>query len=215
MPRVQAEACELLGTLFPNARILIVTRGFRSMLMSAYSQFVRSGGEVPLAQACAEAKKETKMLAQWNYDFLIDLYRKEFGYSNVIVLPYELMRDDAAAFLGEIARRLGLDEVGAPPGRPNPTLSPIELAWYPWLARRVRSLPLGRSGRRRARQFYLQAAMSNRLRWPIALLQRIRPLPPVTDAPLTPELMQEFRGFASSLREEPLYRAYARDYLFD
>jgi hypothetical protein len=214
MPRAQTEACELLGALFPNARILIVTRGFRSMMMSTYSQFVRSGGEEPLVRACAEAKREPERLAQWNYDFLIGLYRKEFGDSNVIVLPYELMRDDTSAFLGEIARRLGLDDVGVPPGRPNSSLSPIELAWYPRLARRIRSLPLGASGRRRAWQFYVQAAMTNRLRRPIALLQRLWPLPPVTDGPLT-ELMQGFRGFASSLRDEPLYRAYARDYLFD
>ena len=57
--------------------------------------------------------------------------------------------------------------------------------------------------------------MTNRLRVPIALLQRLRPLPPLTDATLAPELIDGFRGLATSLCDEPLYRAYARDYLCD
>jgi hypothetical protein len=32
----------------------------------------------------------------------------------------------------------------------------------------------------------------------------------VTDALLTSELIDGFRGFASGLRDEPIYRAYAR-----
>jgi hypothetical protein len=215
LPSAQAKACTLLAALFPTARILIVTRGFRSMLMSTYSQYVRTGGEDSLAGACAKARRVEGSLTQWNYDFLIGLYRKAFGDLNVIVLPYEMLRDDAAAFLGEIATRLGLADIGVPPGRPNPSLSPIELAWYPPLTRLVRSLPLGAWGRRKAWQLYVQAAMTNRLRVPIALLQRLRTLPAVTDAPLTPEMMEGFRGFATSLRDEPLYRAYARDYLFE
>jgi hypothetical protein len=134
---------------------------------------------------------------------------------NVIVLPYELLRDDAVAFFGEIARRLGLADVGVPAGRQNPSLSPIELTWYPRLTRLVRSLPVGAWGRRKAWEVYVQAAVTNRLRISIALLRRLHPLPPVTDAPLTPQMMEGFRDFATSLRDEPLYRAYARDYLFE
>ena len=211
MASAQTEVCESLCALFPNAYILIVTRGFRSMILSSYSQFVRTGGDESLAWVCAEAERQEP----WNYDFLIGLYRKAFGDSNVIILPYELLREDAGAFLGEITKRLGLANIGVPPGRPNPSLSPIELVWYPRLTRRVRSLPLGAWGRRKAWQLYVEAALSNRLRAPIALLQRLRPIPPLTDAPLTPERMNGFRGFATSLRDEPLYRAYARDYLFD
>lgn len=207
----RGEACNLLAALFPNARILIVTRGFRSMSLSSYSQYVRTGGDEPLEWLCAAAGKAGA--DSWNYDFLIGLYRKAFGDSNVIVLPYELLRDDAAAFLGEITRRLGIADIGVPPGRLNPSLSPVELAWYPRLARRVRTLPLGAWGRRKAWQLYVRAAFVNRLRVPIALLQRLRPLPPIVDVPLTPELLEGFRGFARALGNEPLYRAYARDYL--
>jgi hypothetical protein len=216
MPDAQTRACELLAALFPTAHILIVTRGFRSMILSSYSQYVRSGGLESLAALCASGgSAAAAKQAPWNYDHLIGLYRRAFGEAKVILLPYELLRDDAAAFVGEISRRLEIADTGVPPGRLNPSLTPIELAWYPRLGRRVRSLPLGARGRRQAWQFYVQAAMTNRLHIAIALLQRVRPVPPLTDAPLTPELMQNFHGLASSLRDEPTYRAYARDYLFD
>ena len=52
---------------------------------------------------------------RWNYDLLIGLYRQAFGGSNAIVLPYELLRDDERRSSGEIARRLGLADIGVPP----------------------------------------------------------------------------------------------------
>jgi hypothetical protein len=212
----QAEVCGMLAALFPNAHVLIVTRGFRGMILSSYSQYIRSGGTESLEALCTLAGTEAGAnLAPWNYDFLIGLYRRAFGDAKVIVMPYELLRDDAAAFLREIARRLGLNEIGVLPGRPNPSLSPVELAWYPRLARRIRALRLGARVGRKVWRLYVEAAMTNRLRRPIALLQRLRPISPATDAALTPELMAGFRGFANGLRDDPLYRAYARDYLLD
>jgi hypothetical protein len=216
MADAQTRACELLAELFPAAHILIVTRGFRSMILSSYSQYVRTGGQESLGELCGRmrAAAAAKQLP-WNYDFLVGLYRCAFGGEKVIVLPYELLRDDASAFFREITRRLGLIEISVPVGRPNSSLSLIELAWYPRLTRRVRALPLGERGRCKAWEWYMRAAVTNGLRRPIALMQRLRPLPPVTDAPLRPEQMQNFRGLATLLREEPLYRPYARDYLFD
>jgi Sulfotransferase family len=215
MPKAQTQACKLLAALFPGAYILIVTRGFRSMIMSSYSQFVRTGGAESLAWFCGiTGRADPGSLTPWNYDFLIGLYREAFGDANVLVLPYELLLDDAEAFLGEIAKRLGLADTGVLPGRLNPSLSPVELAWYPRLARRLRSLPLGAWGRRKAWQFYVHAALANQLRLPITLLQRLRPMAPI-DTALTPEVMEGYRGFATVLRHEPLYRRYAREYLIE
>jgi hypothetical protein len=216
MRDAQMRACELLAEFFPAAHILIVTRGFSSMILSSYSQYVRTGGQESLDELCASvrAAAAAKQLP-WNYDFLIGLYRSAFDSGKVIVLPYELLRDDASAFLREITRRLGLIEIGPPIGRPNPSLTPIELAWYPRFARRVRALPFGERGRRKAWDLYVRAALGNHLRQPIALMQRLHPRPPVTNAPLNPDLMQSLRGLAATLREEPHYRPYVREYLLD
>src|SRR5438067_12414696 len=40
----QAQVCRLLKDLFPQSRILIVTRGFKAGCRSGYSEFVRQGG---------------------------------------------------------------------------------------------------------------------------------------------------------------------------
>jgi hypothetical protein len=216
VPSAQAKVCRMLAALYPTAHILIVTRGFRSMILSSYSQYVRTGGSESLETLCRMAGGvAASRQAPWKYDFLIGQYRQAFGERNVIVLPYELLRDDAAAFLGEIAKRLGPADIGTLPEPANPSLSVVELAWYPRLARRIRSLPLGTWGRRKAWDLYVRAAYANQLRTSIALLQRLRPIPPATDAALTPELMDGFRGFATRLRDEPLYRGYAREYLIE
>jgi len=48
----QREVCEILRTLFPRSLVLVVTRGYRGMVRSAYSQYVRSGGTLDLPGMC-------------------------------------------------------------------------------------------------------------------------------------------------------------------
>ncbi len=201
-------ACSSLAELFPGATVLIVTRGFRSMILSSYSQYVRSGGTRSLE---ALMRHERGADHPWNYDAAIGHYRARFGAANVIVLPYELLRDSPADFVGALAARLGLDPAAVPDGRVNPSLAPAELAWYPRLAGAARALPLVGA---RAHRLLARAAFNNRLRRPIAALQRLLPRPPVTDAMIDDDLIATFRGYAGRLRDEPLYATYADAYLF-
>jgi hypothetical protein len=213
MPAAQAAVCATLASLFPDAHILIVTRGFGSMLLSAYSQYVRSGGSDGFTHFCAVlGEGGARGEDSWGYDHLAGLYRAAFP-GRVVALPYELLRDGPARFTGEIEHRLGLARHDAPPGRNNPSLSPVELAWYPRLTRRIRSLPVGGRLRRRIEGRYVRMAMDNRLRRPIALLQRLRPKAPVPA--VTTEAVSPWRGRAESFRSDPLYAPYAADYLLE
>jgi hypothetical protein len=211
MRDAQSRTCHLLRDLFPTARILVVTRGFRSMILSGYSQYVRTGGQESLATVCAQAAQQ----APWDYDFLIEQYRRAFGEANVMVLPYELLQEDPARFLECITGPLGLATIPIPAGRPNPSLSPVELAWYPELARRLTALPEEGGVRRDAMEQHLRAMNENSLRETIEELQRTEPREPVTAALLTGEVLYPFRSFAQGFRENRLYRSYAREYLFD
>jgi len=202
----QTEVCERLAALFGSAQVLIVTRGFRSMILSSFSQYARTGGDIPFEEQLATGRFES---APWNYDALIARYAKAFGEQNVIVLPWELLRDDAAAFTRVLEERLGLDHFAGSPARLNPSLSPVELYWYPRLTRRLRALPIGP----RLRALYVRGAFRNRFRWPIAVLQRLRPGAPVTADAIPDRVLETFRGKAESLRANPLYAPYARDYL--
>ncbi len=199
-------ACETMASIFPNAQILLLTRGFRSMIISSYSQGVRSGGALPLERLLATSKSENA----WNYDATIALYARAFGTQNVIVMPYELLRDDADLFVRTLEDRLGLVHAGIATDRVNRSLSPVELYWYPRMTRVVRSLPIGS----RLKRVYLRGTFANRFRLPIALLQKISPGVPVTADAIPESVVATFRGMADSLCGNPFYARYANDYLF-
>jgi hypothetical protein len=201
----QERVCSILSAVFPNATVLIVTRGFRSMILSWLSQYARSGGEADLAEMMRGTQEQSD---PWHYDDLIGLYRDAFGEENVIVMPYELLQDDAGAFTGRLAARLGIDPHPPLRERVNESLSPIEMYWYPRLTRFVRRL---RS--RRLFDRYILAAMRNELRGPIAWLNRLKPGTPFTSESIPEEAVNAFRGRADSLRGNPLYAPYAAEYL--
>lgn len=204
-----AIVCDTLASLFPEARILIVTRGFRSMIISSYSQYVRTGGTADFPRFCGDiAGVVGRGDNPWDYDHLIGCYVAAFGKENVIVLPYELLRDDHAAFTRELERRLGIDRFDGNPERVNAGLSTAELVWYPRITRAVRALPIGG----RLLRFYIRATAENRLRRPIRVLQSLRP-----DAHLQfdvpDQLLEAFRGTATRVRHERPYAPYLADYL--
>ncbi|HZF96570.1 MAG TPA: sulfotransferase [Allosphingosinicella sp.] len=213
----QRQACALLAGLFPDATVLIVTRGFASTILSNYSQYVRSGGPAPfealVAHAAASGGEDGDSLVSvehWDYDALIRDYEQAFGAGNVILLPYELLRSDPSAFLAEIERRLGLDRFPAAAERVNAALSAAELAWYPrlsWAASRLRP--------RRLSRLYRRLAFAGRLGPLVRVLQRVKPLDPVTPAMLPREVVERFRGRAERLGSEPLYAPYADEYLLE
>ena len=208
----QERACALLQSLFADAHILIVTRGFRTATWSGFSQYVRAGGDPERFALFEPHRSGPASRGGWDYNQLIGLYRRAFG-GRVIVLPYELLRDDPDRFLREIEAPFGLSRFPAPAGRANPSLSPEELCWYPRLTRIVRTLPVGERLRGLALRAYLPAMMNRRLHPLVRLLQRIRPLAPLTIDSIPPEAIDRFRGRAESLRGNPLYADYAEDYL--
>jgi hypothetical protein len=206
----QRQVCSTLAALFPNATVLIVTRGFRSMLLSSYSQYARSGGDVDLHEIVRAfaIEPDPRQLESWDYDYLIGEYRQAFGDEHVIVMPYELLRDDMDAFIRTLADRLGIEPMPAVRERINESLSPDELYWYPRLTRLMRRIPS-----RRLRERYIHAALRNDLRRPIAWLNRLRPGTPFTAASIPNELVEAFRGRAELLRGDALYAPYAGEYL--
>jgi hypothetical protein len=215
VPEAQARACEMLAGMFPAATILLLTRGFRSVMLSGYSQYIRSGGEEDFYSLRPGAAVPQRGAAHsWDYDYILGLYRAAFG-GRVIVLPYELLRDDAEAFAGELSRRLGIEPLAPPPGRQHPSLSPVEMRWYPRFTRTLRRLPLPARVRERIFASYVRSLRKGRLRTAVTVLQRGFPAEPVTDAMITDEMVELFRGRADSLAGEPHFAPYAKEYLFD
>ncbi len=215
----QADVCALLKTLFPGSRILVVTRGFRDIVLSGYSQYVRSGGTQHLDGMIRDLADR---LADdtghyYDYDYLVGLYAAAFGADNVIVLPYELLRDDQPRFLRVLEERLGLPHREVRVGRVNASLSPEELYWYPVISRAVSAAASRLGGRRSARvyRWYVRGTFENRLRPLVRVLARARPGRAVTDADFPEEFLRHCVGRAERLRGDPLYAAYAAEYLWE
>ena len=101
----------------------------------------------------------------WHYDVLIGDYRAAFGSDKVILLPYELLRQDPARFAGEIERRLGLDPGPILEDRANRALSPVEPPGIPACRGRRGEFPSS-AAKRRAGWFALRFATGSGPRSP-------------------------------------------------
>ncbi|HZT45237.1 MAG TPA: sulfotransferase domain-containing protein [Gaiellaceae bacterium] len=101
-----------LAEVFSEARVLIVVREQRSMIVSVYKQYVNAGGEAPLGRFLQPAKQREWRLPRFDYghfayDRLIAYYRSLFGADSVLVLPYEQLVRDGPSFVRAIGRFAG------------------------------------------------------------------------------------------------------------
>jgi hypothetical protein len=215
----QAAVCAVLKGLYPRSRVLIMTRGFRGMILSAYSQSVRMGARLHLADMCRELAERLRDDARhyYDYDYLIGLYAEAFGEENVLVMPYELLRDDQGRFLAVLEERLGVGHAEVELGRVNPSLSPEELYWYPLISRAVSAAAsrLGPARFRRIYTWYVGKTLDNRLGWLVRVLRLLRPGGRITKADFPEEILRLCEGRAARLKGDPLYAPYAAEYLWD
>ena len=91
------ELTNRLAEVFPRAKVLLVIREQRSMIVSTYKQYVRNGGPCSLRIYLHPPRSDGRMplfdFQYFEYHRLVGYYQELFGLSNVLVLPYELFRD--------------------------------------------------------------------------------------------------------------------------
>ena len=179
------------------------------MMLSSYSQYARTGGGKDFGAMSLNYDNP------WRYDDLVAMYEAAFGAENVIVLPYELMRDDMAAFLRNLEGRLDLSPFDLVDRRPNPSLSGLEMRWYPRISRFVRRLPLPSDLKEKLFQRYTDLIFHGRLSGLVRVLNHFRPSSPVDLSCLPTNAIENCRGLAETLRHRPEYAPYLADYLLD
>lgn len=104
-----------LADTFPDAKILIVTRRQKDLIRSIYSDFLEGGGACSLQQFLQPGNDGQIPLFSAEYakfHHLVRMYKYLFGSGQVLVLPYELLRKDAKAFIQAIAKFSGLPALG-------------------------------------------------------------------------------------------------------
>ena len=118
----QEKVCKILFDLFPNSKILIVTRGFQSAITSTYFQYVKEGGVYSLNELTEKYKNSNWI--PYNYSFLINLYNQYFGKENVIVVPFELLKESPKKFLNYIENKLEVTDYDFEIGEINASVTP-------------------------------------------------------------------------------------------
>jgi hypothetical protein len=107
---------ENLAATFPSARIVLVMREQRSMLVSTYKQYVKTGGPSKLDTFLfphTEHKAPTFRFEFFEYDRVIRYYRSLFGDEAVLAMPYEQLANDRAGFISRVT------EFGGRPVEPD------------------------------------------------------------------------------------------------
>jgi hypothetical protein len=188
-------ACRMLRSLYGDATVLLVTRGFRSRILSAYSQYVKSGGHGTAPHLRPELPVITEEL---DYDAVVALYESVFGADRLIVLPYELLRDDASAFGAALEERLGLEPSGVSMPVRNAGLSPAGLVWQRRLNVVVRAVARALPARVGVPLFarWGRLGMADRLHPLLHLLERVVPGTRDGRVHLAPEVQEALRGRA-------------------
>jgi hypothetical protein len=127
-----------LASSFPDARILIVVREQRAMIRSCYMQYLRSGGTMSLGQYMAGPKDgqvPQPDLHYFRYEGLLRHYLSLFPRSQVLCLPYELLRDRPAEFLAALDAFAGVTPARNLPlnRRSNATVGMLEYLIWRWI----------------------------------------------------------------------------------
>jgi hypothetical protein len=225
----QQKVCGMLKCLYPNGKILFVTRGFKGIIMSGFSQYIRAGGVLGFQsfinanrQAMQHKDNEIRYGEEVDYTFIAGIYEEAFGKENVIILPFELLRDDQNKFLTMIEGRLGLSKFTTQIGKINESLSPEELYWYPRISSFVSKMAkrFGQKFYTKVYRWYVGKTIKNKFRRVIKILNKLKPNSRITEADFSAELLDYFREnnaerFAAKFRDDPVYAPYRKEYLLD
>ncbi len=106
------EIANRLKEVFPDARILVVIREQRSIIISTYKHYVMAGGASSLAEfldppVSVNMRLPSFDLRHFEYDHLLRYYRVLFGPEAVLALAFEQFVRDPASFVSAIGRFAG------------------------------------------------------------------------------------------------------------
>jgi hypothetical protein len=97
------EIVHRIHDIFPEGKVFIVIREQKSMLLSSYRQHLMMGGTLSIndfivIEKTPRSLKHSCCVDFFYYDKIIDYYRNVFGRDNVLVLPFELFKQNKQIF---------------------------------------------------------------------------------------------------------------------
>jgi hypothetical protein len=210
----QSRMCETLQNLFPQAKILFITRGYNSMLKSFYSEYIRTGGRLSFEEML-KTHNTNFLQKAYNYNYLIEQYIEKFGKKNVIALPYELLRDNSELFLRKIEEFLGVSNFDFSVKNINSSLNSETLFAYRRLSNMSFKISrlVGQKMGNTLYSFYTEALLNGYFDTFLKRLCKFGGSKEVVSVP--PNYLNEFKGKAQVLESFPHYLKYHAEYLIN
>jgi hypothetical protein len=214
LPVYQGKMCGVLSNFFPKAKILFVTRGFKSMLKSFYSEYIRTGGLLSFNDMLEEHGSYF-LKSTYNYDYLVNLYIEKFGRENVIVLPYELLKENSEKFLRVLEESFGLNYYDFSCNPVNLTIGPKQMYWNRRLSNIVFKISrlFGLKTGNKCFKLYMRHTLLGNLNLLINVLTKWSKQEEKLE--ITSQGLNYFKGKAQVLIGFPHYKEYYTDYLID
>ncbi len=108
------EIADRLKASFPNAKILIVIREPKSAIFSSYIQYLRAGGPCSIQDYLNPPERGKPVIPlfdmkHFNYSRLVNYYIDLFGEDKVLVLDFELFKENAQDFCEKICHFTGIE----------------------------------------------------------------------------------------------------------
>ncbi|MES2622491.1 MAG: hypothetical protein V4615_16690 [Bacteroidota bacterium] len=208
----QENLSETLHRIYPEAKVLIVTRGYTTYFQSLYSQYVSSGGALSFDDF--KSKFGSVFPDAYDYTFIVSLYRKIFGSENVILLPFELLKDNPTEFTAAIEEQIGIKErFKYKTERVNASFDKKILFAYRRISSGLVKLvsPLPYSWQKMIYGFYIQCLNKKRPHPWMEILGKWMN----TDIKMggVEEILESLKGKSEILRNEKLYQPYLKEYL--
>ncbi len=107
------QIAERIHSVFPQAKILITIREQASIILSEYRHYIKLGGTATISQFMGIEKNENSgpiyRLENFEYHLPIKHYQELFGAENVLVIPFELLKQDKKLFGRKLLDFFGIE----------------------------------------------------------------------------------------------------------
>lgn len=163
-------AAERLAQTFPGAKVLFIFREQSSIIYSLYGEHVRNGGQHSLAEFIGTGQEPPGWaplckMSFFEYDRLVEMYQRQFGADNVLALPLELLKADAAEFSRRLFAFAGLpDQLPDTEAKTNSGWGALTVELYRLTNGLIRRNPIGRV---QTRRYKIRQYIAWRIDWVI------------------------------------------------
>ena len=109
------QVADRIYAVFPQAKILLFIREQKSIVLSSYREHIKKGVTVTLERFIGAGKRipgfaPTCQLDHLQYDLIVSYYQNLFGEKNVLVIPFELLKNSPINVTQKILNFVDLNE---------------------------------------------------------------------------------------------------------